>query len=257
MGHQDLKANIQPIEFGQANSQLRELADMCYERAQSSIQAPNVLSGEPGKSGETYRGLSARIEQATKQLSVVTRDFADAFEEILRKNAALNARFLPDEELFEIQNHDMEAVQLLQGFMAAMPQNQNGSVGTGLAKASRAMYERDYRVEIRADLRFATQAQRIGEADELVQMGQHPMLQQNLAFNYAAQVQALKARGLDHMIPLLGAKPPTPQMYGEQQIMQMAQQMAQQMVQEQMAKLTGQAPPGAPGEAPPAQGAAA
>jgi hypothetical protein len=83
-------------------------------------------------------------------------------------------------------------------------------------------------------------------------MGQHPMLQQNLAFNYAAQVQALKARGLDHMIPLLGQKPPTPQMYGEQQIMQMAQQMAQQMVQQQMAQAQGGAPPG-----PPAQGAAA
>lgn len=241
----ELKNSIIEFNFPPANPQLVEVCDKLYQFAQSSIQAPNVLSGEPGKSGETYRGLSARIEQATKQLSVVTRKFADVLEEILKRNAALNARFLEDEQVFAIQNHDSEALGAMQEYIAQLAPDQSG--GTAAVRVARKMYERDYRVEIRADLRFATQAQRIGEADELLQLAMTvPPLQQNLSFQYSCLKQVLKARGLDHMIPLLGAPPPPAQMFGEQQVMMLAQQMVQ-------AQMGGAPPGGAPPQGGPPQ----
>mgnify|MGYP000738842472 CR=1 FL=1 len=34
---------------------------------------PDVYSGEPGKSAETYRGLATRVEQATKPLTAIAQ----------------------------------------------------------------------------------------------------------------------------------------------------------------------------------------
>ncbi|MEE8384516.1 MAG: hypothetical protein V3S01_01180, partial [Dehalococcoidia bacterium] len=53
---QELRNNIMPMEYGPANPQLMDMVDKMYEWGQSSIQAPAVLSGESGKSGETFRG---------------------------------------------------------------------------------------------------------------------------------------------------------------------------------------------------------
>jgi hypothetical protein len=158
------------------------------------MQAPEVLSGEPGKSGETFRGISARIEQATKQLSVYTRKYADGLEQVLKNNAKLNAKFLKDDEIVNI------AATAGQG---AQP-----------VKVSRSMYDRDYKVQIRADLRFATQSQRIQEADELMGFAAKvPQLMQNPQFMEAIVKKGLKARGMDDMIQLIGASfqpPPAP-----------------------------------------------
>lgn len=188
----DLQKNIMPLKFSPANPQLMEMTDRIYGWARTSMQAPEVLSGEPGKSGETYRGISARIEQATKQLSVYTRKYADALEQVLKNNARLNAKFLKDEEIVNIA----------------------ASAGARAepVKVSRSMYDRDYRVQIRADLRFATQAQRIQEADELAGFAmKFPQLAQNPAFMEAVVKKGLRARGMDDMVQIMGSfQPPQP-----------------------------------------------
>ena len=185
---------VKPFAFGPANPALVQIAEKVREWAQSSIQGPDVLSGESGKSGETARGISARIEQATKQLSVSTGKFArEMLTNVLKKNAYLNALYLPEDELFEMESN---------------------LIPTGMVppfRVGRSMYERSYRIEIRADLRFATQAQRVGEADDCLKLVQSvPQLQQNQAIIYYAIKKCLEARGLRDMIPMLGPAPPVP-----------------------------------------------
>lgn len=177
------------------NPQLFDFVRFMNEIAQSSIQAPNVLSGEPGKSGETYRGIATRIEQATKQLTYATQKYGDGVRHIMKNNARLNAAFLPEEEMRYLMDH--KAGQLKH------------------VKIERRLYERNYDVTFTSDLRYAPQAQRVAEADEVTQMAlSTPILQQNLAFSYEAIVKSLEARDRHELVPLLGPPPPPPPMFG-------------------------------------------
>lgn len=191
---QDLKAGIMELKPGPANPQLVEVVRMLRDFAESAAQSPDVLSGQSGKSGETYRGIATRVEQATKQLGVFAGKFTEGLAQVLRNNARLNSMFMPDEEIVYVNNH-----------------KQGTDAGEELT-VGRRLYERDYRVVIAADLRFASQAQRISEADEIVQMpAAVPTMQQAFAFQYFAIVKALKARGMDDMVQHLGPPPPPPQ----------------------------------------------
>lgn len=185
----DIKNALLPLDFGPANPQLMELVGLMMEFGEQLMDAPQVLSGAPGKSGETYRGIATRIEQATKQLSVITSKYRDHLEQILRNNALLNATFMEEEEVHMIANHLLGQAREI--------------------RVGRAMYERNYLVEIRADLRFSSQAQKIEEADEIVQMGMKiPILAQNPQFLYHATKKALEARGRHDMAQLMGPPPP-------------------------------------------------
>jgi hypothetical protein len=190
IGPQELDSSIKELKAHPANGQLLTVVDKCYGYGQSSMQAPDVLSGAPGKSGETYRGLSARIEQATKQLTAGGRKFSTTVvKPTIVNNARLNAIFLPD---FEIQR----ILDWRSGENRPVP-------------ISRSLYERSYQFELRADLRFASEAQRIQEANELVAMStQHPMLAAMPAFQYYAMKKLLEARRDYDMVPLLGPPPP-------------------------------------------------
>lgn len=188
----ELQNSIMPIKPGGPSAALPEVVRMATQMAQSSIQAPNVLSGEPGKSGETFRGQQARQDAATKQLTVMGGKVVDWCSQILRNNAKLNSKFLKEEEFFEVTDHVTMKGQILM--------------------VSRRMYERDYRTKITADMRFSSQAQRIQEADDMMGIVMKiPPLQQNLAFIWAALKAMLEARGKVEFIPLLGPPPPPPQ----------------------------------------------
>jgi hypothetical protein len=151
-----------------------------------------VLSGESGKSGETYRGIAARIEQATKQLSVSAGKYARFLNNVVRNNARLNAVFLPDNEL--VQMTDMETNRVV------------------AETVGRRLYERNFRIRFTSDLKFSSQAQRISEADEVLQMpAVVPQLQTNTAFMYEATKKALIARERADMLPTLGPPPPPPE----------------------------------------------
>jgi hypothetical protein len=186
---QSIKDNIVPIQFGPANPQLLETVKFAYQWAQSSMQSPNILSGEPGKSGETKGGIMARIGQANQQVAVETRKFVDEdLKPTFKTHALLNSIYLSEEELFVI--HDKIKGQAKD------------------VKVTRAMYEESYDVEITADLKFATQAQKIDEADELLKAPLAcPPLQSDLAFLWHAMAKSLEARNRYDMIALLGPDP--------------------------------------------------
>jgi hypothetical protein len=189
----ELKNHIMPIGANQANPQLLDLVERMYAWGQSSIQSPDVLSGEPGKSGETFRGIATRVEQATKQLSVLTQKYAAGLSNIVKNNSRLNEVFMPEEEVFYLSDH-------------------RGSV-EGI-RAGRKMYQRGYRYTIRADMKYASDAQRVADADLLVQAAtSNPYLMQNAAFNYAALKKSLEVRDLHDMVPLLGPEPPPAQAF--------------------------------------------
>lgn len=198
-GSTDLSKDIIPLEFGAANPQLMQLIQLFIDFGQRASNTPEVLSGEPGKSGETAQGISARIEQATKMLSVPTGKYADCLSNVLENNAKLNALFLEDAEFFSVNNHDPAL----------------GPSGRQMFNVGREMYDRPYDVEISADLKFTSTSQRISEADALVQLPNAvPAMQQNYAFLHSVISKSLEARNRYDLISLLGAPPQAPQMFG-------------------------------------------
>jgi len=198
-GSTDLSKDVIPLDFGEANPQMLQLIEMLIRYGNTVSNTPEVLSGESGKSGETAQGLSARIEQATKMLSVPTGKYADFVTTILQNNAALNAIFLEDVEWFSVLNHDPAV----------------GQIGQRQFSVGREMYDRPYDVEISADLKFTSTQQRISEADALVQMPNAvPELAQNYALKHAVISKSLEARNRFDLIGLLGQAPPAPQMFG-------------------------------------------
>jgi hypothetical protein len=227
-GSADLSKDILPLDFGEANPQFIQLIEMLVRFGNTVSNTPEVLSGESGKSGETAQGISARIEQATKMLSVPTGKYADFVTQILINNALLNAIFLEDVEWFSVNNHDPSV----------------GPMGRQMFSVGRDMYDRPYDVEISADLKFTSTAQRISEADALVQLPQAvPELAGNFAFKHSVLSKSFEARNRYDLISLLGAPPPAPQTFG--------------MPTTPPAPPPGMAPPGAPpggGGPPPPQG---
>lgn len=190
-----IKEAIMELRPGPPSPALLDIVERSVNMAQSAVQAPSVMSGEPGKSGETYRGHSSRLEQATLQLSVVTRGFADFFEQILKNNAKLNSYYLKDEEIVNISG-------------------QPGMMAEDVA-IKRDMYRRDYRVEFRSDLRFTSMQQRVAEADELVALwSNNPFLQMNAALGYQVMKKAMQARGRFDLIKYLGEPPAPPPVFG-------------------------------------------
>jgi len=198
-GATDLGKDIIPLDFGQANPQLLTLIELLSKLGNTVSNTPEVLAGEAGKSGETAQGLGARIEQATKMLSVPTGKYADFLSQVLENNAALNAIFLEDSEFFSVNNHDPAL----------------GPMGQQSFQVGRDMYDRPYDVEITADLKFTSTGQRISEADALVQMPNAvPAMAGNFAFVYETVKKSLEARNRYDLVATLGGPPPPPQLFG-------------------------------------------
>jgi len=190
-----LKDALIPIKPDAANPQLIQLVQMMQEWGREGAQAPNVLSGDPGKSGETAKGLAMRNENALKQNSVAARKIQDHVIVIAKNNAKLNAKMLPEEEIVQLTDPILRNSQVL-------------TVG-------RKMWERDYNVEMRCDLRFTSQAQKIEEAENLLGMTMKiPPLAMNPQFMFMAVKKVLEARGYADMVSLISpqtfAPPPPP-----------------------------------------------
>lgn len=238
----DLQNAFLPLEFGAANPQLIEAADRFMLFGEQAANTPDIMSGAEGKSGETARGVQARIEQTNAMIKVPTMGFADFAIQVMRNNSKLNAIFAPEEEIFYVNRYN-EDLQVS---------------GSQLIRAAREMYDNEYEIELVSDLQFRSRAQKVSEADEIVQLPNAlPDLAFNYAFKYHAIRESLKARGF-HKIArtLLGPPPPLPQnTFGlppgtpgtaigpeqlmQQRIQQMVQQgyppdQAQMMVQQQM-----------------------
>lgn len=239
----DLANGIMPLDFGAANPQLIEAADRMMQFGEQSMGTSEILAGEPGKSGETARGFQGRAEQANAMMKVPTMAFADFAVQVMKNNCKLNAVFCSEEELFYVNRYNDD---LKLG-------------GSQLIRAAREMYDNEYEIELVSDLQFRSRAQKVSEADEIVQLpNAMPDLAYNYAFKYYAIRESLKARGM-HKIArdLLGPPPPPPQnTFGlppgtpgtaigpeqlmQQQVQQLVQQgvppeQAQMMVQQQMA----------------------
>lgn len=201
---EQLKNSIVELKATPANNQLMDIIRFASENADAAVAAPGVLSGEAGKSGETFRGIATRVERATKQLTAAGLNYLGFLEQIVKNNARLNSIFLPEVEVIEVGNH-----------FADIRRTATVDPATGQPKAqieiSRSLYRRNYSVTFTADIRFASSAQRIAEADEVMGMAmQVPELANNPSFKYAAITECLRARGKAGMIPMMGPAPPPP-----------------------------------------------
>lgn len=171
-----------------ANPQLLTVVELMAKFGQSAAQSPDVLSGQPGKSGETARGILERIEQATKQLSVHAKTYArDVIKGVTRNNCRLNAVHLPDSAAFWFKRN------------GAMEED----------SVTRTDYASPFRVEIRPDLRFTSEEARRQEAQSFLGMVMSlPPLTSKARLVYEAIVNVFETHDLRHMIPFLGAPPP-------------------------------------------------
>lgn len=184
------------LQFPPANPQLMDLIRLMLESADGVSSAPDVLSGEAGKANETYRGIATRVEQATKQLTVLAQNYLEVLTQVLKNNARLNAVFMDDEEIKSvIDPRTLESQQIT---------------------VDRSLYLEDYEICFTADTRFGGREQKIAEADQLVGMfmSMPPEIATTVfppSFVYEAVVRGLKARGMHDMIRYLGPRPPSPQ----------------------------------------------
>lgn len=183
------------IQFPPANQQMLDIVKLMLESGDGVSSAPDVLSGEAGKANETYRGIATRVEQATKQLTVLALNFLEMLSNVLKNNARLNAVFMEDVEIKNvIDPRTLEGQQL---------------------KVGRDLYTEDYDIVFTADTRFAGRQQKISEADQLLSivMAVPPPVAPQvfpLSYIHAAIVECLKARGKHDMIRYLGPAPPIP-----------------------------------------------
>ena len=239
----DLQNAFYELEFGQANPQLIAAADKLMQFGEQASSTPDLMSGAAGKSGETARGIQARMEQINSMIAVPAGKFADFVLNIMKNNCKLNRTYLQDFEIFYVNrfNEDMEMS------------------GAEMIKVAREFYDNAFDIELVSDMQFKSRAQKVSEADEMVQLpNAMPALQQNIAFMYYTVREAIKARGFHRIArKLLGPPPPMPQntfglpsgtpgtAIGPEQLMQQEMQslvqqgvppeQAQQMVQQKQA----------------------
>lgn len=197
----DLNKKLIQLKPSEPSATLLEILKLSTENAQKNVQAPEVLSGQPGKSGETAQGITLRYEQAVTQISVSGKTYLNSFfAQVLKNNAKLNAIFLPDDEIPRLLNH-----------LSAWEGNDQ------LLSLGRELYDRPYEIELRPDMRFTTKGQRIAEADELlglvVQYAQTIMQVPPgaQALVYQAFKNTFEARGRKDLVQMLGPPPEPPQ----------------------------------------------
>lgn len=232
----DLQNGIMPLDFGSANPQLIEAADRMMLFGEQAANTPDIMSGAEGKSGETARGIQARIEQSNAMIKVPTMALGDFCIQVMKNNCKLNRLFAPEEEIFYVNRYN-EDLQVS---------------GSQLIRAAREMYDNEYEIELVSDLQFRSRAQKVSEADEIVQLpNAFPDLAYNYAFKYHAIRESLKARGFYKIArTLLGPPPPLPQntfglppgtpgtAIGPEQLMQQqVQQLMQQGVPPEQAQM--------------------
>lgn len=188
----EIEKSLMPISASPANPQLMESAQLLMDRAQSSVHAHEVLAGEPGKSGEAAKSHQARVELATKPISVLGYKFINGvLEPILLSNAMLNSTYMDDEELFSVYQEEEQYYA---------PQT-----------VYRGMYDRSYRVSYRANMRFLVETQKAAEADDLMALlTELPEMKPNMALVYALVKNKFEARGRRDLVRKLGPPPPDP-----------------------------------------------
>jgi hypothetical protein len=240
---EEIKANIMELKAAPPSPELINGVSLLYQWAASSMQSPSVLSGEPGKSGESAKLQLSRVEQATKQISVTTRKFADDLEYVAKNNAKLNRIYMPDEEIISV-------AKARGAPMESFP-------------VKRSLYDRNYRFTVTADLRFTSKAQRVTEADELATLFTKQFPQQaaaNPGLMYQIMKKCVMAREQYDLLAYLGPDPMSPEGQQQQQMQAQAQQQQQQPQPPQNGAAPGNtpyqgapqpprppSPPGAPG----------
>jgi hypothetical protein len=192
----DLQNAFYELDFGAANPQLIQAANQLMVFGEQASSTPDLMSGASGKSGETARGVQARLEQINAMFGVPATKYADFVINIMKNNCKLNKTFMGDEEIFYVNrfNEDMEMT------------------GSEMVKVAREFYDNEFELELQADLQFKSRAQKVSEADEITQLPNAlPELQTNIAFKYHAVKESLKARGMHRVArKLLGPPPPLP-----------------------------------------------
>lgn len=183
--------DIIPVPHQPANPQMMEILKLVMDSGQAALQAPDVLSGDPGKSGESFRGINLRVEQAVKQISVWAMRFVRPLRQVFINNSFLNSIHMDETEFFEVVDPSTKM-----------------SVAR---EVDRSWYEGDFLLKTKTDLKFSSQAQRVIEADEALKMAlENPMTSMDQPLIWELTKESFVARGMHDKVPLLGPPPPPP-----------------------------------------------
>lgn len=191
----ELEQGIRELKPPGANPQLLEVVKFAQESAEGHMSANPILSGESGKSGETWRGHANRYEAAMKEMTTRGRAAARFFRQVIDNNCKLNALHLPDREIATLLDW---------------------KVGTFVEREiGREIYQKSYHVTVHSDLQFSTAAAKVQDAMELLALvNEDPVLQMNHALRHAALVRLLTAKRNYELIPMLGQRPEPPPVFG-------------------------------------------
>lgn len=178
----------------QGNPQLLEMMHIMMNVANEVAATPDVYAGEPGKANETFRGIATRVEQAAKPLTAIALRMLRGLTYVIKKNARLNANFLPESELVSV--------------IDPMKGRQKVTI-------TRDIYLEDYDITFTADTRFVSQAQKLDEDIQLMQFATtSPLMvanpQQQMVFLYEVATRYLKDMKRPEMVPYLGNRPTPP-----------------------------------------------
>lgn len=212
---QSIRDGIQHHKFPGPSPVAMPMADTLTSMAHQLTASGSILSGEKGGSHETATTSKIRLEQAMKQISVLSRRVVGYMKHEIAAIWRLFSVFIDEDDAAAVVNAEGSPVTI---------------------RISRADFIPDANVTPAANPLVSSRQQRIEEAQERAAMLlQHPATQQMLPVQVKAVTDVLRAQGAHEYVEMI-------KLQVEQQMQ--AQQQAQQpppmsQVDENMAMLQG------------------
>lgn len=198
---QDLDKGIKKLDFTPPDPAMQNMIKAQQDDADDVSSAGDILSGEVGGSNETATTTQIRISQALQAIAIWNKDYAHARTCEGQKFARLNSVYLGDEEYFTV----------VDPYKKLPPQQPGGETTQTVDKVqvARRDYLEDTDLTVTADLRMASQPQRIAEAQAAYNLvNGNPYLAANPFLMAAVARKMFRAMDDPELIAALQMAPP-------------------------------------------------
>lgn len=198
---QDLDKGIKKLDFAPPDPAMQNMIKAQQDDADDVSSAGDILSGEVGGSNETATTTQIRISQALQAIAIWNKDYARARTCEGQKFARLNSVYLGDEEYFPV----------VDPYKKLPPAAPGGDFQPVVEKVqvARTDYLEDMDLTVTADLRMASQPQRMAEAQAAFNMvNGNPYLASNPFLMAAVARKMFRAMDDPELISALQMAPP-------------------------------------------------
>ncbi len=204
---QDLDKGIKVLDFKFPNPAMMNVVKDQMEDADDVSSAGDILSGEVGGSNETATTTQIRIGQALQAIAIWNKDYAWARTSEGQKLARLNSVYLGDDEYFAVVDPYKRLPPASPG-LPTQPLVEQVPI-------ARRDYLQDTDITVTADLRMASQPQRMAEAQAAFNLvNSNPYLASNPFLMATVARKMFRAIDDPELIAALQMAPPMPMMPG-------------------------------------------